>query len=123
MAQYADQLFLFLDDVNYEMASVSIDNSLGEREAVPSMNPTGRPLGTRKGVGACDFTIEFPIRQDMPRWAEMVDKTFKFVQRVDGTPHMTATGVFWKKQGLSATEKGEQVLRVDFGCLNLIEGQ
>lgn len=122
MPDYADQLFVTVSGVPVEVAKVDWSPSFGKRTAVQTMNPTGRPLGTRQEVGECTFSIEVPVRAGMPPWETIFDATFVFVQRVGGTPLYTAIGAFYQDHKGGAQVNGEQMLTVSFGCLNWIMG-
>lgn len=119
MAQYADQLFMFIDGEHYEIASFSMTDSLGKKEAVNTMNPTGRALGTKQGVGEAGVTVKVPVRAGMPNWRRVDGATILFRQRVNGPPSATAFGAFFKSQSPSADVEGEQMIDVEFGALDV----
>ena len=121
--QYAHQVVMYIDGVEYEIASFSASPTFGKREAVPTMNSSGRPLGVRQGVGACDISLKAPVRIGMPRWPALEDATILFRQVAPGAPNYTAIGAFYKSHSPSADVEGEQMVDVELGCLNFREGQ
>ena len=120
--QYADQLFMVVNGVDVEIAEFSAEPKFDTREAVKTMNPTGRPLGTRTAQGSATFKVKVPQRAGLPAWATIQDATILFTQRVGGTPDYTATGAFYMGHSTSTDTDGEQMVDVDFGCLNWKEG-
>jgi len=124
MATYADQLFATLDGVSFEVKSVRKSGSFKQREPVKTMNPTGRPLGTRSKVGDVSIELEIPVRAGLPDFDNVEASVLILRQRVTGPPNYTAIGVFSKGEsdvGADA-ESGDQMLKVSLGCLDWREG-
>lgn len=122
MPQYADQVFMFFNGVHYEIKSVDWDVSYGKKTAVPTMNLTGRPLGTKQEVGEASFNITVPRRALEPSWTKIEDATITFVQRVGGAPLYTAIGASYAGHTASSNADGEQEAKVEFICLDWLEG-
>jgi len=120
--RYADQIVMYLDGAEVEIASFSATPTFDKREAVPTMNSTGRPLGHRKSVGACDISVKVPHRAGLPYWAGIESSTALFRQQAPGTPSYRAFGVFYKSHSPSTDTEGEQMIDLELGCLDFTEG-
>lgn len=122
MTQYADQLFMFLNGVHYEISSVDWDVSFGQKTPVPTMNPTGRPLGHKQSVGEGSINIESPVRALQPDWMKIDNARIVFVQRVGGAPLYIAIGASYDSHSAGSNTDGEQVVKVKLNVLDWKEG-
>lgn len=59
--QYVSKVYIEANGVMYPCKSCE-DKSESKAESVPTMNPTGRALGYRKGVPTYTISVEAPIK-------------------------------------------------------------
>lgn len=115
---YVGQVVLSINGVDYECKSVEDSLKTG-RVPVKTMNRTGRPKGTAKGMEEFELKVSVAIpKAGEPNWRAMVDAKVTVEPQDGGGQRETWTGVSLVEMGSKYQVEGEATRDLTLTALN-----
>ncbi|WP_282339388.1 phage tail protein [Pseudomonas sp. PS02288] len=115
--KYVGNIVLELNGTEYEVSSFEPTTKTG-RTVVKTMNKTGRPAGTAKGIEEHELRISVPIpKTGEPEWRALVDAKLTVYPVEGGGLRETYTGVSLVEVGSKYQVEGEATR--DLSCIAL----
>ena len=118
--EYVGTIVLTINGVDVECKSFSGDRD-PKRKAVASMNRTGKPQGTTRGIMEYSLSVTAPVQPSgyEPDWDNVEDAVLSVNDRKGKLLEQYA-GVFTKKVGTKYEMEGESVHDVEMGALDYV---
>jgi hypothetical protein len=118
---YVGQIVLELNGTDYEVTSLEPTLKTG-RTVVKTMNRSGRPLGTAKGMEEHDLRISVAIpKNGEPNWRALVDAKITIYPQDGGGKRETWTGCSLVEMGSKYQVEGEATRDLTVSALNYYE--
>lgn len=118
---YVGQIVLELNGTDYEVTSLEPSLKTG-RTIVKTMNRTGRPLGTAKGMEEHELRIAVAIpKNGEPNWRALVDAKITIYPQEGGGKRETWTGCSLIEMGSKYQVEGEATRDLTVSALNYYE--
>ncbi|WP_160286829.1 phage tail protein [Pseudomonas knackmussii] len=115
---YVGQIVLSINGTDYEIKSLEHTLKTG-RTVVKTMNRSGRPLGTAKGVEDYDLRVSVAIpKSGEPDWRAMLDAKITIEPLDGGGERETWTGVALIEMGSKYQLEGEATRDLTLSALN-----
>ena len=115
---YVGLIVLELNGAEYEIVSLtSTENT--NRRVVKTMNSTGRPKGTAKGVADYSLTVNVAIpKTGEPDWSALIDAKITIYPQDGGGRRETWTGVHLVSKGGTYNLDNEATRELQLGAQN-----
>ncbi|MBK5005288.1 phage tail protein [Pseudomonas sp. S32] len=118
---YVGQIVLSINGVDYEVKSLDDTVKTG-RTVVKTMNRSGRPSGTSKGMEEYDLRVSVAIpKTGEPNWRAMLDAKITIEPQDGGGKRETWTGVSLVEMGSKYQLEGEATRDLTLTALNYYE--
>ncbi|WEA18935.1 phage tail protein [Pseudomonas juntendi] len=118
---YVGQIVLSINGVDYEVKSLDDTVKTG-RTVVKTMNRSGRPSGTAKGMEEYDLRVSVAIpKTGEPNWRAMLDAKITIEPQDGGGKRETWTGVSLVEMGSKYQLEGEATRDLTLTALNYYE--
>lgn len=118
---YVGQIVMELNGTDYEVTSLEPSLKTG-RTVVKTMNRTGRPLGTAKGMEEHDLRISVAIpKKGEPNWRALVDAKITIYPQEGGGKRETWSGCSLIEMGSKYQVEGEATRDLTVSALNYYE--
>lgn len=115
---YVSQIVMSINGVDYEVKSIEDTLKTG-RTPVKTMNRSGRPKGTAKGLEEYDLKVSVAIpKTGEPNWRAMVDAKITVEPLDGGGQRETWTGVSLVEMGSKYQVEGEATRDLTLTALN-----
>lgn len=115
---YVGQIVLEINGSEYDVTSVEPSLKTG-RTVVKTMNSTGRPLGTSKGVEEHELRISVAIpKTGEPDWRALVDAKLTIYPQDGGGKRESWTGCALMELGSKYQVEGEATRDLTISALN-----
>nr|WP_288358462.1 phage tail protein [uncultured Pseudomonas sp.] len=115
---YVSQIVMSINGVDYEVKSIEDTLKTG-RTTVKTMNRSGRPKGTAKGLEEYDLKVSVAIpKTGEPNWRAMVDAKITVEPLDGGGLRETWTGVSLVEMGSKYQVEGEATRDLTLTALN-----
>lgn len=115
---YVGQIVLEINGTDYEVTSVEPSLKTG-RKIVKTMNRTGRPSGTAKGIEEHELKIAVPIpKTGEPDWRALMDAKLTIYPQDGGSKRQTWTGCSLMEMGSKYQVDGEATRDLNIAALN-----
>ncbi|SDI83398.1 hypothetical protein SAMN05216588_1264 [Pseudomonas flavescens] len=116
--KFVGQIVLEINGTDYEVVSVEPTLKTG-RTTVKTMNRTGRPTGTAKGIEEHDLRISVAIpKTGEPDWRALVDAKLTIYPQDGGGKRESWTGCSLIELGSSYKVEGEAQRDLTIAALN-----
>lgn len=118
---YVGQIVLSINGTDYEVKSLDDTVKTG-RTVVRTMNRSGRPSGTAKGMEEYDLRVSVAIpKTGEPNWRAMLDAKITIEPQDGGGKRETWTGVSLVEMGSKYQLEGEATRDLTLTALNYYE--
>ncbi|MCD7046678.1 MULTISPECIES: phage tail protein [Pseudomonas] len=118
---YVGLIVMELNGTDYEVTSLEPTLKTG-RTIVKTMNRTGKPLGTAKGMEEHDLRISVAIpKTGEPNWRALVDAKITIYPQEGGGKRETWTGCSLVEMGSKYQVEGEATRDLTVSALNYYE--
>lgn len=118
---FVGQVVLEINGTDYEVLSVEPSLKTG-RKVVKTMNKSGRPTGTAKGIEEHDLKISVAIpKKGEPDWRALVDAKLTIYPQDGGSVRKTWTGCSLIEMGSKYQVEGEATRDLTIVALNYYE--
>lgn len=118
---YVGQIVMELNGTDYEVTSLEPTLKTG-RTIVKTMNRTGKPLGTAKGMEEHDLRISVAIpKTGEPNWRALIDAKITIYPQEGGGKRETWTGCSLVEMGSKYQVEGEATRDLTVSALNYYE--
>lgn len=115
---YVGQIVLEINGTEYEVTSMEPSLKTG-RKVVKTMNRTGRPSGTSKGIEEHELKIAVAIPKDgEPDWRALLDAKLTIYPQDGGGTRETWTGCALMEMGSKYQVEGEATRDLTISALN-----
>ncbi|SDA18129.1 hypothetical protein SAMN03159355_01513 [Pseudomonas sp. NFPP10] len=115
---YVGQIVLEINGTDYEVTSVEPSLKTG-RKVVKTMNRTGRPTGTAKGIEEHELKISVPIpKAGEPDWRALMDAKLTIYPQDGGGKRQSWTGCSLAEMGSKYQVEGEATRDLTITALN-----
>ncbi|OOV92137.1 phage tail protein [Pseudomonas sp. MF4836] len=115
---YVGMIVLEINGTDYEVTSVEPTLKTG-RKIVKTMNRTGKPSGTAKGIEEHDLKIAVPIpKKGEPDWRALIDAKLTIYPQDGGGERQTWTGCSLVEMGSKYQVEGEATRDLTIAALN-----
>ncbi|UPG87029.1 hypothetical protein L2Y94_06640 [Luteibacter aegosomatis] len=115
---YVGLIVLEIDGTEYEVVSLSTTENTN-RKVVKTMNSSGRPLGTSKGVADYSLTVNVAIpKTGEPNWSTLIDGKITAYPQDGGGLRETWTGVHLVTKGSTYNLDNEATRELQLSALN-----
>ncbi|GAA0411379.1 hypothetical protein GCM10008969_37770 [Pseudomonas veronii subsp. inensis] len=115
---YVGMIVLEINGTDYEVTSVEPTLKTG-RKIVKTMNRTGKPTGTAKGIEEHDLKIAVPIpKKGEPDWRALIDAKLTIYPQDGGGERQTWTGCSLVEMGSKYQVEGEATRDLTIAALN-----
>jgi hypothetical protein len=115
---YVGLIILELNGQEYDIVSLDTTNNTN-RKVVKTMNRTGRPKGTAKGVNDYALTVNVAIpKSGEPNWDTLLDAKITIYPQDGGGVRQTYTGVHLVSVGSKYNVDNEATRELSLGALN-----
>lgn len=115
---YVGMIVLEINGTDYEVTSVEPTLKTG-RKIVKTMNRTGKPTGTAKGIEEHDLKIAVPIpKKGEPDWRALIDAKLTIYPQDGGGERQTWTGCSLVEMGSKYQVEGEGTRDLTIAALN-----
>lgn len=115
---YVGLVVMEVNGEEYEIASLSSKKNTN-RKIVKTMNSTGRPKGTAKGVSDYSLTVKvFIPKSGEPDWDTLIDAKITVYPQDGGGKRETWTGVHLVSIGSTFDVDNEATRELELGALN-----
>lgn len=115
---YVGMIVLEINGTDYEVTSVEPTLKTG-RKIVKTMNRTGKPTGTAKGIEEHDMKIAVPIpKKGEPDWRALIDAKLTIYPQDGGGERQTWTGCSLVEMGSKYQVEGEATRDLTIAALN-----
>lgn len=118
---YVGLIVMELNGTDYEVTSLEPTLKTG-RTIVKTMNRTGKPLGTAKGMEEHDLRISVAIpKTGEPNWRALIDAKITIYPQEGGGKRETWTGCSLVEMGSKYQVEGEATRDLTVSALNYYE--
>lgn len=115
---YVGMIVLEINGTDYEVTSVEPTLKTG-RKIVKTMNRTGKPTGTAKGIEEHDLKIAVPIpKKGEPDWRALIDAKLTIYPQDGGGERQTWAGCSLVEMGSKYQVEGEATRDLTIAALN-----
>lgn len=115
---YVGQIVLEINGTDYEVTTVEQTLKTG-RKIVKTMNRTGRPSGTAKGIEEHDLKVGVVIpKKGEPDWRALMDAKLTIYPQDGGGQRQTWTGCSLVEMGSKYQVEGEATRDLTIAALN-----
>jgi len=115
---YVGMIVLEINGTDYEVTSVEPTLKTG-RKIIKTMNRTGKPTGTAKGIEEHDLKIAVPIpKKGEPDWRALIDAKLTIYPQDGGGERQTWTGCSLVEMGSKYQVEGEATRDLTIAALN-----